>query len=108
MEDSTPNSNETAADTSSPSTAGTEYAERLNRLQNKKWKKVLNVQAPYRANIRRMKLGRTVDVGCGNGRNLSWLSAESVGVDHNPHLVEAARSRGLTAYTTEEFFGTPA
>lgn len=108
MDDLPQDQNGRAADTSSPGTAGTEYAERLNRLQNKRWKKVLNVQAPYRWNIRRMKLGRTVDVGCGNGRNLSWLSAESVGVDHNPFLVEAARSRGLTAYTTEVFFGTPA
>lgn len=90
-----------------PTTAGTDYAERLNRLQNKKWKKVLDVQAPYRRNIRRMKLGRTLDVGCGNGRNLSWLPPGSVGVDHNPHLIAAARDRGLTAFTTEEFFADP-
>jgi len=107
MDDSTQDDDVLAA-TSGPSTAGTQYAERLNRLQNKRWKKVLNVQAPYRANIRRMKLGRTIDVGCGNGRNLGALSADSVGVDHNPHLVEAARLRGLTAYTSEEFFADPA
>lgn len=91
----------------SPTTAGTDYAERLNRLQNKRWKKVLDVQAPYRRNIRRMQLGRTLDVGCGNGRNLSWLPPGSVGVDHNPHLVKAARDRGLDAVTTEEFFADP-
>jgi SAM-dependent methyltransferase len=89
-------------------TANADYAERLNRLQNKRWKKLLNVQAPYRFNLRRMKLGRTLDVGCGNGRNLSYLPAGSVGVDHNPHLVAAARQRGCTAYSTEEFFADQA
>lgn len=88
-------------------TADLEYAERLNRLQGKRWKKVLNVQAPYRANLRRMRLGRTLDVGCGNGRNLSYLDAGSVGVDHNPHLVQASRERGCEAYTVEEFFADP-
>ncbi|WP_051264837.1 class I SAM-dependent methyltransferase [Nakamurella lactea] len=88
-------------------TADVDYAERLNRLQNKRWKKILNVQAPYKANLRRMNLGRTLDVGCGNGRNLSYLPAGSVGVDHNPHLVAAARANGCIAYTTEEFFADP-
>lgn len=92
---------------SGPTTAGTDYAERLNRLQNKRWKKVVDAQAPYRRNIQRMKLGRTLDVGCGNGRNLSWLPSGSVGVDHNPHLVAAARARGLTAVTIEEFVASP-
>ncbi len=89
-------------------TADADYAERLNRLQNKWWKRLLDVQAPYRANIRRMHLGRTLDVGCGNGRNLSYLPPGSVGVDHNPHLVAAARDRGCEAYTVDEFFADPA
>jgi SAM-dependent methyltransferase len=88
-------------------TADASYAERLNRLQNKRWKKWLNVQAPYRANIRRLRLGRTLDVGCGNGRNLSCLPEGSVGVDHNAHLVAAARDRGGEAYTVAEFFADP-
>ncbi len=87
-----------------PLTAGQSYADRLNTLQGKKWKKWLNVQAPYRANLRRYKLGRTLDVGCGNGRNLGVLSPGSVGVDHNPELVLSARKLGLAAYTTDEFF----
>lgn len=88
-------------------TAAEDYAERLNRLQNKRWKKLLDVQRPYRWNIARMKLGRVLDVGCGNGRNLEHLPAGSVGVDHNPHLVAAARARGCRAVTTEEFFADP-
>lgn len=89
-------------------TAGEAYAARLNKLQSKKWKKWLNVQAPYRANLRRYRLGRTLDVGCGNGRNLGALAKGSVGVDHNPHLVRSARDLGLEAYTAAEFFADPA
>lgn len=89
------------------STAGEAYAERLNKLQSKKWKKWLNVQAPYRANLRRYRLGRTLDVGCGNGRNLGALAAGSVGVDHNQHLVQSTRDLGLEAYTADEFFADP-
>ena len=89
-------------------TADVGYADRLNDLQSKWWKKILPVQAPYRWRLRRHRLGRTIDVGCGNGRNLTNLPAGSIGVDHNPHLVESARDRGLSAYTTTEFFADPA
>lgn len=54
-------------------TAGAEYAERLSRLQNAWWKKALHVQAPYHADIRRQRLGATLDVGCGLGRMLEIL-----------------------------------
>jgi 2-polyprenyl-3-methyl-5-hydroxy-6-metoxy-1,4-benzoquinol methylase len=64
---------------------------------------VLNVQAPYRWNLRRHDLGRTLDVGCGIGRNLETLGADSVGVDHNATSVELARERGLNALTVEEW-----
>lgn len=67
------------------------------------WKRLLPVQAPYQWNLRRQGLGRTLDVGCGVGRNLATLGAGSVGVDHNPGLVAAARSIGHEAYTVEEF-----
>ena len=86
---------------------GQAYADRLDALQSKWWKRALNVQAPYRANIRRLHLGRTLDVGCGNGRNLATLPEGSVGVDHNPYSVASARQRGLRAFTVDEFFATP-
>jgi len=85
-------------------TRGDDYAERLTRLQDAWWKRVLNVQAPYRWNIRRYGLGRTLDVGCGIGRNLAALPAGSVGVDHNEAAIHEARSRGYDAYTVDEFF----
>lgn len=86
------------------STQGADYAERLERLQRKWWKRALDVQRPYRWNLRRWDLGRTLDVGCGNGRNLVALPSGSVGVDHNPMLVTAARRRGCEAYNVDEFF----
>ena len=89
------------------STEGKAYADRLDALQSKWWKKALNVQAPYRANIRRLRLGRTIDVGCGVGRNLATLAEGSVGVDHNPFSIAAARRKGLRAFTVDEFFSDP-
>jgi SAM-dependent methyltransferase len=84
-------------------TAGRDYADRLVRLRSAWWKHVIDVQAPYRWNIRRLRLGRTLDVGCGIGRNLHHLGPDAVGVDHNADSVAVARSLGLTAYTGEEF-----
>lgn len=71
------------------------------------WKRWLDVQAPYRWNLRRLGLGFTLDLGCGTGRNLAHLGGHGVGVDHNEHSVAEARSRGLEAYTSEEFARSP-
>lgn len=90
-----------------PGTAGADYAARLQRLEGARWKQVLNVQAPYRWNLRRLRLGRTLDVGCGIGRNLAQLPG-SVGVDHNATSVAVARTRGLVAFTPDELAGAPA
>ena len=87
-----------------PRTDAPDYAERLKNLEQARWKQWLDVQAPYRWNIRRLQLGRTLDVGCGLGRNLAHLGGEGVGVDHNAASVAVARERGLVAYTSEEFF----
>lgn len=84
-------------------TRGEDYAKRLHDKETARWKQVLNVQAPYRWNLRRHDLGRTLDVGCGIGRNLETLGADSVGVDHNATSVEIARERGLNALTVEEW-----
>jgi SAM-dependent methyltransferase len=81
-------------------TASPDYTARLLA------RRLLPTQAPYRWNLRRLRLGRVLDVGCGVGRNLRHCAPGSVGVDHNPHSVAAARERGLTAYTPEEFAAT--
>ena len=51
-----------------PGTEGADYTERLQRIGGARWKRMLGSQAPYRWNIRRLNLGRTLDVGCGIGR----------------------------------------
>lgn len=84
-------------------TRGEDYARRLQTREGAWWKRALDVQRPYRWNLRRYDLGRTLDVGCGLGRNLVSLSTDSVGVDHNEHSVAVARRRGFTAYTTTEW-----
>ena len=95
------------SDDSTRSTEGSDYAERLVTLETARWKRVLDVQRPYRWNLSRLKLGRTLDVGCGIGRNLLNLDPSSVGVDHNATSVEVARKRGVTACTVDEFLAGP-
>jgi SAM-dependent methyltransferase len=84
-------------------TQGDDYTRRLVALQSSWWKRFFRVQAPYRWNLRRLNLGLTLELGCGIGRNLVNLGGNGVGVDHNPASVETARTRGLSAYTPEEF-----
>jgi SAM-dependent methyltransferase len=92
-----------------PAQVGTEaeyYTRRLQRLGGARWKRVIDAQAPYRWNIRRLELGHTLDVGCGIGRNLAHLDGNGVGVDHNPSSVQACRVLGLEAYTIDDFLAS--
>lgn len=84
-------------------TAGADYAARLQRLETARWKQVLDVQAPYRWNIRRLNLGRVLEIGCGIGRNLEHLDGNGIGVDHNADSIAIARRRGLAAFTVADF-----
>jgi SAM-dependent methyltransferase len=89
------------------STIGEDYAQRLIRLQDAPWKRLLRVQAVFRWNLQRLKPGFTLEIGCGIGRNLQHLRGQSVGVDTNEHCVRAARVRGLIAFTPDEFRAAP-
>lgn len=80
-----------------------EYADRLVQLQEVRWKRLLDVQAPYRWSLRRLELGFTLEIGCGIGRNLAHLHGNAIGVDLNPYCVEEARRRGFGAFTPEQF-----
>ena len=82
------------------------YADRLVRLQTAGWKQRLDVQAPFRWNLRRLDPGFTLDVGCGVGRNLAHLPGQIVGVDANEHCVRAAKARGFVAFTPDEFLSS--
>jgi SAM-dependent methyltransferase len=88
------------------STDTPEYAHRLRSKQTLWWKRLLHVQAPYHWVVRHQRLGRTLDVGCGIGRNLGALPPGSVGVDHNAEAVALARSMGHDAHTVREFLSS--
>lgn len=85
------------------STKDVSYTERLQVKQSVWWKKLFDVQRPYRWNLRRLKPGFVLDIGCGLGRNLLHLKGNGVGVDHNPSSIEYARALGLMVFVTEEF-----
>lgn len=87
----------------SPSTKDREYALRLARIESRGWRRFIDVQAPYRRNIRSLDLGFTLDVGAGIGRNLLHLGGNGVGVDHNAEGVRRMRERGLSAFLPDEF-----
>lgn len=77
------------------------YTERLQHISGRGWKRF--VPDPYRRHLRRLELGRTLDIGCGIGRCLAFIDGNGVGVDHNAKSVDVCRSRGLVAYTPAEF-----
>ncbi len=79
------------------------YTRRLQRVTGARWKKLLHVQAPYRWNLRRLKPGYVLDIGCGIGRNLLHLDGYGVGVDTSQSSIEVARQHGCVAYTTDAF-----
>lgn len=89
--------------TRSEGTRSSTYTDGLLASSDVRWKKLLDVQRPYRWNLRRIALGRTLDVGCGIGRNMGALDRGSLGVDHNAHSVDIARSRGFNAITVDDF-----
>jgi SAM-dependent methyltransferase len=79
------------------------YTDGLLYRQSAWWKKFFNVQYPYKYNIQRLKPGFVLDIGCGIGRNLLHLNGNGIGVDHNPSSIEVSKSRGLKAYTVDDF-----
>jgi 2-polyprenyl-3-methyl-5-hydroxy-6-metoxy-1,4-benzoquinol methylase len=92
-----------------PSTAETAYAQRLQHLAKRGGvlRRVIDPQRPYRWNLRRLRPGLMLDIGCGIGRNLLHNDGKGVGVDHNADCIAACRDLGLTAYTTDEFASSP-
>jgi len=87
-----------AIETSDPA-----YAERLMRLGDVWWKRLLDVQRPYRWHLQKLELGFVLDLGCGVGRNLRHLKGNGVGIDHSSEAIARCKERGLTAFTPEGF-----
>ena len=63
-----------ATDTSSP-----QYAHSLQQRESATWKRWLDVQRPYRWNLRRLEPGFLLDVGYGLGRNLAHVDGQGGG-----------------------------
>ena len=89
-----------------PGTSDAKYTEWLRRQESVWWKRMLDVQRPYRKHMRSLELGFVLDVGCGLGRNLHNLAGKGVGVDHNPESVASVRARGYTAFRPDEFLAS--
>lgn len=83
------------------------YSLLRERHDNKWWKRILPVQAPYRWHLHRLRPGFTLDVGCGNGRSLRNLGGGGIGVDHNERAVRVARAAGLEAFTPDGLRASP-
>jgi len=83
------------------------YTDGLLHRQSAWWKQFFNVQYPYKRNIQSLKPGFVLDIGCGIGRNLLHLNGNGIGVDHNPTSIEVSKSRGLEAYTVDDFLKSP-
>lgn len=86
-----------------PDAADDAYAQRLTSLQQAKWKQVLDVQRPYRANLQKVCEGEVLEIGCGIGRNLRNLQGRILGVDPDTASIAVARAAGLNAMTIDEF-----
>ncbi|MEP7204343.1 MAG: class I SAM-dependent methyltransferase [Ilumatobacteraceae bacterium] len=77
------------------------YTRRLQRLSSRRWKRL--IPNPYGWNVRRLAVGRVLDIGCGIGRCLDFLRPRGVGVDPNDTAIAVCRDKGHLAYTPEEF-----
>ena len=77
------------------------YADRLQRLSGRWWKRL--VPNPYQWNVRRLAIGRVLDVGCGIGRCLDFIRPRGVGVDPNAAAIAVCREHGHEAYVPDGF-----
>ncbi|HOW58392.1 MAG TPA: class I SAM-dependent methyltransferase [Candidatus Omnitrophota bacterium] len=88
---------------STQATRSQDYTDYLAKDSQIWWKRLFHVQAPYAWNLRRLKPGFTLEIGCGIGRQLLYLYGNGVGIDHNAASVQGARKQGLQAFTPEQF-----
>lgn len=79
------------------------YSDWLLAQESLTFKRFLDVQAPYRWNMKRLRLGFTLDLGCGLGRNLAHLGGNGVGIDSDSQAISVATQRGFKAFSPADF-----
>ena len=72
-------------------------------LEAPAWRRWFSANALQRWNLRRLKLGFTLDVGCGIGRQLMHLDGNGLGVSQDPETLLIARQRGLLVMAPGDF-----
>jgi len=83
-------------------TSTREYAEYYLKKYHIWWRFWTPLEVPFKYFAKCLCKGKTLDVGCGPGRYLSFLS-NATGIDHNPCFVGYARDRGFDVYSNEDF-----
>lgn len=79
------------------------YAARLQAVQGAWWKRLLDVQRPYRNHLRKLRPGFMLEVGCGVGRNLAHVDGNGIGIEPNKASAEICGARGFTVLSPDEF-----
>lgn len=93
-----------ATDEHQNDTRDSRYTKRLIDIEGYWIKRALAPINPYRWNIRRLASGKTLDIGCGVGRNLRYLNRlDAVGIDHNTESVAYVQSLGFQAFVPDQF-----
>lgn len=81
-----------------------EYVDRLTAISNITIKRLLQPINPYKFNIKKLAYGRTLEVGCGIGRNLGYLGKPfNVGIDVNESAINYVSALGHTAFLVKDF-----
>jgi SAM-dependent methyltransferase len=83
-------------------TASKEYSDYYLQKYAKWWRFLSPVEIPFKFFARCLCKGKTLDVGCGPGRYLSFLP-DATGIDHNPEFIFYARRRGFKVFLSQEF-----
>ena len=81
-----------------------DYVDRLTAISNNTVKRMLQPVNPYKFNINKLAHGRTLEIGCGIGRNLGYLDKPfNVGIDVNESAINHVTSLGHTAFSVKDF-----
>ena len=76
----------------------------LKKNQEAWWKSFFGLRLPYILFLKLQNLGKTLEVGCGLGRNLRHLKPGSIGVDVIEECVSYCKDRGLDAVLYGDLF----